>query len=294
MPGIKVVIPGVSFSDPTLPVLTADALIVPGSLFLADFGRAETLGLSTTPVNGTVIGNMAWDKAATLLGSGDASTLAGTWESTLTGVPTIGLVERTSKKGVHVITSQTVMDAVNRHAGVALPAPILSHIHANLPGRSFYVSLWLRQTRLSLQSSADAIFSIASAASPTASFGMLIQHQPAYNPGGTGFVGANNVPASDVLGNSFRNLAANNWTGTKPALGSTEGKFWFGAQGAWRGFQEDKALSGIIYRIYIEDLTASGRSYATVNAADKALYDVAFGAGGRFSGDTFTAVSTIP
>lgn len=291
---IKVVIPGVVFTDTSLPVLSADSLLTTGSLLLLDFGREETLPLSTTPANGTPLGNLAWDKAAALLGSGDATTLGATWESALAGVPSIGLVERTSKKGVHVITSQTVMDAVNRYAGFSIPAPILAHIHANLPSRSFYVSLWLRQTRLSLQSSADAIFSIASSVSPTASFGMLIQHQPAYNPAGAGFVGANNVPATDTLGNSFRNLAANGWTGTKPALGSTEGKFWFGAQGAWRGFQEDKALSGIIYRCYIEDLTASGRSYATVNAADKALYDVAFGAGGRFASDTFTAVSTIP
>lgn len=291
---IKVVIPGVVFSDPTLPVLTADSLISAGSLLLIDFGREETLALGTTPANGTVLNNLAWDKAASLIGSGDASTLAATWESTLAGVPTMGLVERSSKKGVHVIASQTANDSASRHAGVNIPTPILDYIRSNLPSRTFYVSLWLRQTRLSTQFSADAIFSIASSISPTASFGMLIQHQPAYNPTGTGFVGANNVPGTDTLGNSFRNLAANNWTGTKPAIGSTEGKFWFGAQGTWRSFQEDKAASGIIYRIYIEDLTASGRSYATVNAADKALYDVAFGAGGRFSGDTFTAVSTIP
>lgn len=291
---IKVVIPGVVFSDPTLPILTADSLISAGSLLLLDFGREETLALGTTPANGTVLNNLAWDKAAALIGSGDASTLAATWESTLAGVPTMGLVERSSKKGIHVIASQTANDSASRHAGVNIPTPILTYILNNLPSRSIYVSLWLRQTRLSTQSTADAIFSIAHATTPTATFGMLIQHQPAYNPTGTGFVGANNVPGTDTLGNSFRNLAVNNWTGTKPSIGNTEGKFWFGQRGGWASYQQNKAASGIIYRIYIEDLTTSGRSYATVNAADKALYDVAFGAGGRFASDTFTAVSTLP
>lgn len=57
---------------------------------------------------------------------------------------------------------------------------------------------------------------------------------------------------------------------------------------------KDKADSHIIYRVYLEDLTISGRTYATVEAADGALFTAAFGTGGRFNGDTFTNPTTIP
>lgn len=51
--------------------------------------------------------------------------------------------------------------------------------------------------------------------------------------------------------------------------------------------------SHIFYRFYIEDLTVSGRSYATVDALDLALFTAAFAAGGRYYNDTFTSPSTI-
>jgi len=41
--------------------------------------------------------------------------------------------------------------------------------------------------------------------------------------------------------------------------------------------------------MYLEDLTVSGRTYADVDALDNALYTEAFGAGGAYSGDTYTA-----
>jgi hypothetical protein len=44
-----------------------------------------------------------------------------------------------------------------------------------------------------------------------------------------------------------------------------------------------------LYRLYIENLTVSGRTWAEVDAIDYALYQAAFGAGGRFADDTFTA-----
>lgn len=57
----------------------------------------------------------------------------------------------------------------------------------------------------------------------------------------------------------------------------------------------NKAASRVLYRWYLEDLTVSGRTYAEVLAADYALYQQAFGVGGRYYGDTLpTDPSTIP
>jgi len=55
----------------------------------------------------------------------------------------------------------------------------------------------------------------------------------------------------------------------------------------------NKSASGIFYKLYIEDLTVSGRSYEQVDAIDFALYTSAFSAGGKYYGDSFTDPATI-
>jgi hypothetical protein len=54
------------------------------------------------------------------------------------------------------------------------------------------------------------------------------------------------------------------------------------------------APSGVLYRVYLEDFTVSGRTYSEVEAADLAEFATAFGVGGRYAGDTHTAVSALP
>ncbi|MER2974725.1 hypothetical protein ABS815_15285, partial [Klebsiella pneumoniae] len=52
--------------------------------------------------------------------------------------------------------------------------------------------------------------------------------------------------------------------------------------------------SFIFYRFYMEDLTVSGRSYATVDALDQALFDEAFNSStGRYRNDHFSAPNVI-
>lgn len=59
---------------------------------------------------------------------------------------------------------------------------------------------------------------------------------------------------------------------------------------------KDKAPSFIFYRLYLEDLTVSGRSYATVDGLANTNFANLFNtAGGRYYGtDTFTDPATIP
>lgn len=51
--------------------------------------------------------------------------------------------------------------------------------------------------------------------------------------------------------------------------------------------------SMILYRFVLEDLTVTGRSFATADAIDAAQFAAAFGTGGRYNGDTYTDPATI-
>ncbi len=58
---------------------------------------------------------------------------------------------------------------------------------------------------------------------------------------------------------------------------------------------KDKADSHIIYRVYLEDLTVSGRTHTDVDAIDYAYYTrQVLTAGGRYYGDTYTNPTSVP
>lgn len=66
-------------------------------------------------------------------------------------------------------------------------------------------------------------------------------------------------------------------------------------EGGWVTGSRNTAESRVIYRIYVEDLTVSGRTYAEVSALDRALFTEAFSVGGVFYGDTWSdPVTTNP
>jgi hypothetical protein len=81
--------------------------------------------------------------------------------------------------------------------------------------------------------------------------------------------------------------------GSGDTVAAAAGSIIFGNGGSGSALT-NQCPSDIFYRGYCEDLTVSGRTYADVDALDKALWDAAFAAGGRFAGDTFTAPSTFP
>jgi len=102
---------------------------------------------------------------------------------------------------------------------------------------------------------------------------------------------------SNVIGGA--NAVANRYSSMRASAGAGDtiaiagGSIIFGNNGSSSALT-NQCPSDIFYRGYCEDLTVSGRSYADVDALDKALWDAAFAAGGRFAGDTFTAPSTFP
>lgn len=104
-------------------------------------------------------------------------------------------------------------------------------------------------------------------------------------------------PGSDpnTVNTLFRAVGAKNYWGTVNANRNLIAFYFkFTSAGPWGGFEVNKQSSNCLYRLYMEDLTVAGRTFAEAQAEDKAAFDVAFGAGGKFEGDTLTAVGTLP
>jgi hypothetical protein len=208
--------------------------------------------------------------------------------------PGILVSERTPKGGVHVIVSQT-NDTVNGNYKGILGKPALqAYITANR-GHSFYISQWARWTRSATVTSTQAPIRGGIGTGGTNYVTQLLQAmntgtmQSAPTPLGSFYDPP--VPTLGVTGNSFR---ADGAIGPGPGavtslLGIALNLWGLGGSYSNAATYGNKSGSYIAYRSYIEDLTISGRTFAQVQAADYALYQAAFGAGGRYAGDTWTA-----
>lgn len=286
--GIKIKLSGVTFTDTSLPKLYPDAMMNPGSLYLFDASNPAGWDLgNTAPSNGSLIPNVAWETAAGLIGSGTRTTLSPTAASSLTA--TDGIIELTPKKGIHVIMSQSTQ-AANRNFRVSIPTAIRQYLSDHANTKQFYFSMWTRTTRLATTATTGHFYGLNGSTSANDYLFKFLRDVSDPSSGGK-YLGTRNT-AFNTLGNSFRNLGVNGFTGTKPTLMDMAWK-----AGAWNhfaGFELNKSASIIFYRVYIEDLTASGRTYAQADAADYALYQAAFATGGRFNGDTYTSPSTLP
>lgn len=292
--GLDIVIPA-DASDTSLPWADDDdALLVPGSLALFDPSHSAN-PLVGVPVNGLQnLPNIAYKRLADLLGAGTASSLALSFiDPHLTAD---ALIERTTKGGLHAIYSQTNNSNNNRGATIECPGPLRDYLFAHLD-HDVYFSQWARRTRLNLSGGVVYSGSLSNAGSTSnylSSLEPALAKPPTSGQGlGSRLAGA--TTAAD-LGNRYGSVGSAGWTGTTPSSsGSLWARLWgVGNWGAYGSSASNKCASEIIYRAYLEDLTVSGRTWAEVDAIDKALYDQAFAAGGRFYGDTFTDPATFP
>ncbi|RQS00227.1 hypothetical protein DIE02_27720 [Burkholderia sp. Bp8991] len=123
-----------------------------------------------------------------------------------------------------------------------------------------------------------------------------------FDEGITGHLGSSTIkgssisPAKNTLGNTFE-AWNNNFQGTPPSGTSSmiAVPFGFGQVASQYGdAARNVDFSAILYRVFLEDLTVSGRTFAAVSALDQSLYNAAFTSGGRYNGDTYTSPSTLP
>lgn len=291
MSGFKLKLPD-AVTDTNLPILYADPIMSTGSLFL--FEPSKSNGDSgTTLITGGKASNIAWKTASNIIGSGTEITLGA--DVATVGITAASKLEFTGKKGVHFIYSK-VSGTANTAWYFDLPTLIRTYLYSNYTTKKLYVSIWGRVTRIS-DTTTSGFFLLGSNNSLTGNYKILCDvsgNAPVANPPQ---LGTRVLPnPANVTGNFIRTIATNGKVGNVPTDGNSAfvARVKIGAGSAYGGFEANKAASMIIYKVYIEDLDVSGRTYAEVDALDKALYDEAFAIGGRYYGDTFTDPATLP
>jgi len=253
----------------TFQKLRFDKILTNGSLMLFDSSKIVSL-----PVNGSTLNNVAFNEAIETIGSGTEATMK--MPVTLTQVATKSAVEFSSKKGLYFNISATA--EAGNEMQIVVPDAIRQYI-LNNPNNSFYASYWSNVTRVGTTSTA-ARFAVRNTSAPTTNLLFeLGKVSPITRPidGSANQIGNLSENGANTTGIGFRNVGVLKFNGTLPAtIANLTGRFLAIAE------------SIIIYRIYIEDLTVSGRTYAQVSALDKSLKDAAFAEGGKFYNDTYS------
>ena len=294
MSGQKIVLSGTPFTNPLLPKIRVDSLLSAGSLLLFDGSHSQGVFSGVPAIAGSAP-NIAWVEAAALIGSGSATTLAMIAGGSL-GSSGKFVTERTSKGGIHGIISQSAF-ASGTSAGYTLKVAnlIRDYMFANL-AHEYYVSAWSKVTRPSIGSALGSPF-ISYQSTAAGSNDYLFQFRlgvPRAPTNGSRVYPSDTETSTAAGTNRFTNAKTAALSGTGP-ISTSAATLLVGTLQDEMGYSDlNKAASRIIYRSYIEDLTVSGRTYAEVDAIDYALWQKAFGVGGKFYGDTYTSPSTLP
>lgn len=290
MNGLKIQL-NVSVTDTTLPIIADDPIISVGGLVLLDFASNKGYTGSTPPALSGTLPNVAWKQAAAILGSGDATTLANrcTFDTTAS-VPLGHKKEFTSKRGLHIISSQ-VNQTANTGYMIQAATPIQQYMTDN-PTHSAFMGFWLYDTRPALTEN-TTIGGIYNNTSTPNNNKLLFLSSTVVPASGSRFLGSTSVPSSpNVVGKCYRSVGASGTMGTIP----TQFRAMLARianEGAYQNLEINKTGSMIFYKVYIEDLTVSGRTFAEVDILFKSQYDAAFAVGGAYYGDSYTDPATL-
>lgn len=284
--GLQVIIPGLTFTDTSLPIFYEEPLLTEGSLILYDPTHPHKIYET-----GDTLPNIAGKKVNSLVsGNTDANII----NSQMSGAN--GKIEKTSKGGIHAIISESPdLNSIVAYE-INLPDQIRDYILTNV-NHKFYVSLWHRVTR-------------AQANSIRRNFGGYTHNDVNYlwvfdaqgdlpASGSTQYIGAHQTASGKENGNAYRSLAVQGATNGWGNISTPDGKavFRVGQNSNWNYGEGNQGAypSQIFYRAYIEDLTVSGRTFEQVDALDYSLYvKEVLTEGGRYYGDTFTDPVAIP
>ncbi|MEA3389644.1 MAG: hypothetical protein U9R64_10300 [Pseudomonadota bacterium] len=297
--GLDITIP-TGVDDTTLPYADDDdALLVPGSLLLIDPAHSVSpVGAlpALAPFGQTPVPNIAWKHLADILGSGTATTLANTFFYDSAVTASANRFEKSGKGGIHGIISQQNNNANFQGAFIRASVPLTNFLFTNR-GHAFYFSRWSRVTRPgsnSVGATKAALWSTQGTVGNDYLFKFLTTgNQPA--AGAAQRLGGQSTPGPNVADAVFDAIGVQGFTGAAPSSSVTFAPANWGttAPDAFSG-RYNVQQSSILYRTYLEDLTISGRSYADVEAIDRALFDLALGNGGRYANDSFTSPAVLP
>ena len=198
--------------------------------------------------------------------------------------------EYTPKGGLHIASSRTTMGGTNVFMGMFLPGAIRRYIAAN-PSREYYFSAWYRITAPLLSGFTGPYVGVAKNDGSNGFFRMSrtatnTLNNLAFDVGSRNTTGMCVEQASNIYRGTALSNSTTDFMGSLFHVGGLFGSF-------GTTYANNNSMSVVIYRLYLEDLTASGRTFAQVKQVDDWLYAAKFGAGGSYNGDTFTTPTTL-
>jgi hypothetical protein len=261
-----------------------DPMLNSGSMVLLD--PTNEFGSWPAGVPTGTVTNLARTQAVAIAGAGAASD----WDFTVTNnlTATDGVVERTTKGGLHFIISQSTGVAGRKFtlSCEALRAWMAAHVNDD-----FFVSMWGATTRLSAETTPStlqrAVGFLTSASGDSQSVRLATGNKMTVAPSANR-LGVKESATPAVLETPI-NINGAHSVITAPGS-SPEYVF----AGHYNSTTLNKGASWILYRLTLENLTVSGRTYADAAAQDLSLFNAKTGSGGRYNGDSHTAVSTLP
>lgn len=306
--GKKIVLTGVTLTDADAPRLArVDPIESAGSLMLIEPMHPFNPWPDGVPDNGASVPNLVAPFATAVYGSAPPDpTIA---YANLDGT-TRGKIERSGKGGIHGIISQA--DARIAESPGQWPYLRLNLDTAfrawqyNNPDNDLYLSIWGRITRAMRSGTVGGTYTngasrIAHVA--TANSNLRVPMGQYAEDGGAKMYDLGRRVVSELTADpAFGNAASSGWsTGPNSTTQTLTELVTIGGTGANNTVKTgvitalSRWPSWVIYRVYLEDLTVSERTYAEVDALDYALYTKhVLTAGGRYYGDTFTDPATIP
>ena len=251
-----------------------DPVLSPGSLLLLEPARDNSDNLLS-------LENYANGRAVDLGISGAERA------EIVSGLQEFGLLERTGSGAIHGIVTEGAL-AAGRQASVR-NLPVLQYIESNRD-HEFAVMATVRMTRNASVYGTSNISERECVLVGSASPQMVI-----FQSRTTGNLGAMPYPHETRTGFRSEQIGPANLAGISAF--SPSGSVSQGRVAIWggRSYSPDGGYpSYILYRLYIEDLTVSGRTFEEVADIESSIAKARFSEGGLYFNDTFTDPSTIP
>ena len=303
--GRVLIIPGLTFDNPDAPKLVElDAIESAGSLLLLDPTHPSGGWPGGVGPSGSTLRNVLWKKAQAVYGAGSEASLVATLNYAGMAGAT-GLLERSTKGGLHALVSQapSLVTANNTpYTRINMDLELRKWLFQH-PTNDLYISVWGKVTRSYKSGPVDETYTglgattlIALATGGGNQRVALGQKSSVQNE--LGKLGND----EKTVGPVFMNAASGAWVANPASEASIfTDLLGIGNTGVNNTYTSGAATaktrwpSWVVYRVYVEDLTISGRTYQQVHDIDYALYQKhVLTEGGRYYGDTYTDPSTLP
>jgi hypothetical protein len=288
----------VGFTNLKFPATLLDPVLAPGAILLADMAHPNNpVAVPATVADNMIIPNIAYQQAVTLAGGSnhaDWLARAGTGMVVTGGTPEAKL-EKSGKGGLHVIMSRT-NDISGRGFFVgerAKSTKLTQYLLAN-PGHTYGLWLWERCTQVGLASTPEPVSSILyNNGVGTNDIAWRMDRAASTGPSA---ISSADPSLPQAVGNRRRGIATTGYSGAVPTSDlNVHLLAWVIGNQIEGSTTLHKSRSAILYRLYLEDLTVSGRTFAQVDALDAAQWTAAIGTGGRYEAatETFTDPATV-